>query len=426
MSFNSVRQLDVYLTLASAEKIKVGTLAQNRQGVFFQYDAPYLARFGAAGNLSPYKLKADTSLQAAPPAPHLGLHGVFADSLPDGWGLLLQDRFFRQQGLATAQITAMDRLAFVADRGMGALSYQPSLAPKDTGEAQQLADLGQKAQAVFDGQTEEVLAALVAAGSSGGARPKAQLYFAPGQYQSCYTTAKEGYEPWLVKFTSANFLLGHEEGVCEAAYLSMAEELGLQPPKWQLFTANNKRWLALQRFDVEPNHGRQHLLSASALLDADFRAPSLDYEDLIKVAGQLCRSPQAARLMFRRMVFNLFAINQDDHSKNWAFLMADNGQWQPAPFYDITYSPHPYNEHATAFSGYGKKPPVKAMQQLAQSAGYASWPEAQQDIADIADVVLSFKHKAQQLDINTATAQDIQTRLEQIYQDNKPLISAAG
>ena len=66
-------------------------------------------------------------------------------------------------------------------------------------------------------------------------------------------------------------------------------------------------------------------------------------------------------------MFNLFACNQDDHSKNWAFLQSDNGQWQPAPFYDATYSPHPFNEHATAFLGYGKQPPLKAIQKLANT-----------------------------------------------------------
>jgi serine/threonine-protein kinase HipA len=85
-------------------------LAQNRQGVFFQYQSEYLERFASSGNLSPYKLKADTSLHPAPMQPHLGVHGVFADSLPDGWGLLLQDRFFRQHNLPLVQITAMEQV----------------------------------------------------------------------------------------------------------------------------------------------------------------------------------------------------------------------------------------------------------------------------------------------------------------------------
>lgn len=420
-SFEPVRRLDVFRTLGSGEKFPVGVLAQNRQGVFFQYDAEYLQRFARSGNLSPYKLKADGSLQQAPRQPHLGLHGVFADSLPDGWGLLLQDRFFRQHNLPLEQISAMDRLALVGARGIGALSYQPDIAyGKDHG-LQSLLELGLQAQAVFEGQTDAVLEALVATGSSGGARPKAQLFFAENDFQQCSTQAQEGHDAWLVKFTSARFLLGHEEGVCEAAYLHLAQELALQPPQWKLLQAGNRRWLALKRFDVT-GQGRQHVLSACALLDADFRQPSLDYHDLIRATGLLCRSPQAARLQFRRAVFNLFASNQDDHSKNWAFVLTDEGRWQPAPFYDVTYSPHPYNEHATAFGGFGKKPALATMQKLADSAGYANWNEARQDMAEIAEAVMGFSELAQQLGVGRATIATIQATLEQRYQQNSGLL----
>jgi len=120
--FKPLRQLHVGRTLASGERVAVGTLAQNRQGIFFAYQADYLARFG---NLSPFALRADTALQLAPPEPYDGLHGVFADSLPDGWGLLLQDRFFRRQGILPQQLTPLDRLAFVGHRGIGSLFFEP-------------------------------------------------------------------------------------------------------------------------------------------------------------------------------------------------------------------------------------------------------------------------------------------------------------
>lgn len=417
-SFKPVRRLEVFRTLSTGEKLAVGVLAQNRLGVFFQYHAGYLECFGQAGNLSPYKLKTDTSLQQAPKQPHLGLHGVFADSLPDGWGMLLQDRFFRQQNLSLAQVTAMDRLAFVGGRGAGALSYQPDIPHGGSGDLLPLFELGLQAQAFFDGQTDEVLQALVTASSSGGARPKAQLFFAADNFQQCRTQAQNNDEAWLVKFTSPHFLLGHEEGMCEAAYLQLAQQLSLQPPQWRLLHAVDRCWLALKRFDVSLQ-GQQHLISACALLDADFRQPSLDYHDLIKVTGQLCRSPQAAKLQFRRAVFNLFASNQDDHSKNWAFLLSDDGCWQPAPFYDVTYSPHPYNEHATAYGGFGKKPPLQTMQKLAASAGYESWQAARQDIAEIADVIMGFAGVAQQMGVSCSVIGMIQATLEQCYQENR-------
>lgn len=420
MTFKPVRKLEVFRTLNTGEKTLIGVLAQNKQGVFFQYASEYLERFGQASNLSPYKLKMDASLQLAPKLPHFGLHGVFADSLPDGWGRLLQDRVFRQQGLPLAQITAMDRLAFVGNRGIGALSYEPEQSFKEQVELLLLAELGLQAQAFFDGQTDEVLQALVAAGSSGGARPKAQLFFTADNFEQCRTQALHNDEAWLVKFTSEHFLLGHDEGVCEAIYLQLAHKLGLQPPQWRLLDVGARRWLALKRFDV-CDQGRRHLVSACALLDADFRQPSLDYEDLIKMTGQLCRSPQAAKLQFRRAVFNLLASNQDDHSKNWAFLMSDDGQWLPAPFYDATFSPHIYNEHATAFGGFGKQPPLQTMQKLAASAGYENWQAAHLDIVEIADGIMCFAELAQQMNVARPTIDMIQATLTQRYKENSQL-----
>ncbi|MBU2706343.1 hypothetical protein KCM76_10115 [Zooshikella marina] len=46
MSFKPISKLTVLRTLATGEVITVGVLAQNRQGVFFQYDSGYLSSFG--------------------------------------------------------------------------------------------------------------------------------------------------------------------------------------------------------------------------------------------------------------------------------------------------------------------------------------------------------------------------------------------
>lgn len=423
MSFKPVQKLDVSRTLSDGSSIAVGVLAQNRQGVFFQYDSEYLQQFG---NLSPFTLNESVELQRAPRSPHGGLHGVFADSLPDGWGLLLQDRVFRQHDILPAQVTAMDRLAFVGRRGMGALTF----APESNWQQQQsgtvdLSMLGLEAQALFDGQTDDVLATLVAAGSSGGARPKAQLYFHPDNPQQCRTYGEEGDEPWLVKFTSKNLALGHEEGLCEAVYLQLAEQVDLQPPEFRLLDAPQKSgaraWLAVKRFDCS-EQGKFHMHSACGLLDADFRMPSLDYEDLIKASRQLCRSPAVGQLQFRRAIFNLLASNQDDHSKNWAFLQDDQGRWSPAPFYDVTFSPHPFSEHATSYAGFGKQPPLKSIQKLAAGAGYVNWKQAQLVIQEIAEVLSGFAQQARQQGISTSTTRLISETLEQRLAENKHLM----
>lgn len=430
MTFNPIQKLAVARTLSNGDSVAVGTLAQNRQGVYFQYDDAYLNQFG---NLSPFLLETSTVLQLAPNAPHGGLHGVFSDSLPDGWGLLLQDRVFRQYGISPSQVTPMDRLAFVGSRGMGALTYTPeSSYHKPSNEDYDLANLGVEAQALFDGQTEEVLSALVEAGSSGGARPKAQLFISPTNPNECRTQARAGDEAWLVKFTSQNLALGHEEGLCEASYLELARMANLQPPSWTLIDAPEKSgaiaWLAVKRFDWVDNSkegekaGRLHMHSACGLLDADFRSPSLDYETLMKASRQLCKSPSVGQLQFRRAIFNLFACNHDDHSKQFSFLQDDNSRWNPAPFYDTTFSPNPYNEHSTAFLGHGKKPPLKAIQELAGNAGFGDWGQAQNYIHEIVDVISSFPIVAKQNKVKESTIREIKKRLNDCRKENLGLL----
>ncbi len=436
MSFKPIQKLNVQRTLTTGEIVSVGVLAQNRQGAFFQYNESYISRFG---NLSPFTLQGDVRLQQAPKVPHQGVHGVFSDSLPDGWGLLLQDRVFRQQGISPAQVTAMDRLAFVGQQGMGALSFTPvSEFSLDRRSDIDLATLGLEAQALFDqslpddldDNTQQILATLAAVGSSGGARPKAQIYMPAGDNATqCRTYAQPGDEAWLVKFTSENLALGHEEGLCEAVYLQMAEQAKCQPPSWQLIPAPTssgaKAWLAIKRFDYLPaldKAGRLHMHSACGLLDADFRSPSLDYSDLIKASRQLCKSPAVGQLQFRRAIFNLFAANQDDHSKNWGFLQGNDGSWQLAPFYDVTFSPHPFNEHATAFAGYGKAPPLKVMQKLAASAGFAAWKDAQQCIQEVVDVISQFASLAEQQVLSKTTVLAIEKTLAERKRENAVLL----
>ncbi|MDP2227793.1 MAG: type II toxin-antitoxin system HipA family toxin [Moraxellaceae bacterium] len=424
-TFASVRRLDVHRRLGNGERIPVGVLAQNTQGVFFQYDTHYIARFG---NLSPFGLDADARLQPAPPTPHQGLHGVFADSLPDGWGLLLMDRLFRQHGILPAQVTAMDRLACIGEKGSGALTYAPASDWQAAGDAGwlPLSLLGQQAETLYEGHASTLLATLAAAGSSGGARPKAQLYFRADDYQHASTVADEGREPWLVKFTSTSLALGHEEGLCEAAYLTLARMAGIDTPEWQLIPATGSQaiaWLALKRFDCTPAGGRLHLHSAGGLLDTDFRLPSLDYEELIKASQMLCKSPSAGQRQFRCAAFNLFGLNQDDHSKNWAFLQDDAGQWTPAPFFDVTFSPGPHGEHRTAFAGHGKQPPLKAMQQLARQASFAHWQEAKDCITEVIEALSHWDDVAAGLGVRASTRKIIGQQLSAVYVANKGLLS---
>ena len=431
--FEPIKKLGVYRRLANTQEAMVGQLVQNKQAVYFQYDDKYLDNFQS---LSPFSLPFSNELSQAPLQPHQGLHGVFADSLPDGWGLLLMDRVFRQNNIHPQQLTAMDRLAYIGDSGIGALSYRPISDWKETTQDSwiNLASLGQQATHLFEGEADAVLAPLANAGGSGGARPKALIHIDPKQTDHVSTLPQKGLQPWLIKFTSQNLSLGHEEGLCEAAYLTMAERAGITVPDWQLFNVSKpaKTWLAMKRFDCTSNSdsnslldknysGRYHTQSLCGLLDADFRQPSMDYEDLIKASQALCKSPVVGQQQFTRALFNLFADNQDDHTKNWSFLMDDKGQWKIAPFYDITFSPNPHNQHMMSYAGYGENPSTKAIQKLASQANFSRWKDAQNEIIKVLDALSHWSTIASELGISCETVKLIAKQLDKVYQQNKSL-----
>lgn len=424
--FFSIKKLAVYRRLSNGNEVLLGQLAQNQKAVYFQYDNAYLESYHS---LSPFKLPFDNTLHQALAQPHQGLHGVFSDSLPDGWGLLLMDRIFRQQNIPLQQITAMDRLAYIGDSGIGALSYRPVIDWKITEQDQwvDLGSLGQQAMQLFDGEAETVLTALANAGGSAGARPKALIYLDQQQSDYIATKAQADLQPWLIKFTSQNLLLAHDEGLCEAAYLSMAKNAGIDEPEWKLFTApetsNAKAWLAMKRFDCSAdNIGRYHTHSLCGLLDADFRQPSMDYEDLIKASQVLCNSPAVGKQQFTRALFNLFASNQDDHSKNWSFLMDDSGQWQIAPFYDVTFSPNPHNQHMMSYGGYGQQPPLKTVQKLAALANFPNWKNAQIEIEKVLDALSQWGECARGLGVSQENIKLVGKQLDLVYQQNKGLV----
>lgn len=430
--FQPVDKLRVSRRLGDGRKVRVGELAQNSRAVFFQYDAEYLDHFHS---LSPFTLFFNGELQQAPARPHHGVHGVFADSLPDGWGLSLMDQVFTRNGLTPDQVTVMDRLAYVGEQGLGALSYDPisEFSPNEPNNLIDIADLGRSAVQFFEGSTMAVTAALARyGGSPGGSRPKAQIHMSSGKARHASTVPQPGLEPWIVKFTSKRLPLKHQEGLCEAAYLTLAKNGGIEVPEWRLIDPPDDipapAWLALRRFDCpssNPETGRLHMHTLCGLLDADYAQPSLDYETVIKASQALCQSPAAGQAQFARAIFNLFACNQDDHSKNWSLLMDGNGRWNPAPFYDATFSPHPYGEHTTAFMGHGKTPPLEAVRQLALLAGFKNWKQAEDIIGRVVEAVGQWPTVAKELDVKDDTRKYIQQHLETIREQNRHLLTAS-
>lgn len=338
---------------------KVGELTWARHGAYFTYTREWLA---SGFNLSPLSMIFDERPQLPSDNLFEGIHGPFADSLPDGWGLLLMDRFFERRFGAgvRANLTQLDRLAYLGNRGMGALEYYP-MAENIEQEVVTLSQLYEASVRVQTGQTDEVLEALrIAGGSPGGARPKAAVALSAdlSQALSAVGAIPDEYEHWIVKFRSISE--PQSTGAIEYAYSIIARSAGVDMAQSALLPVPSKegdgeRFFASKRFDR--HHDRKvHMMTAAGLIHANFRMPCLDYKALLRLTWMLTKNALEVEKMARLMIFNGLAHNYDDHAKNFTFLYNDNhekGQWELAPAYDLTFSSG-MGEHTTAFNGAGR------------------------------------------------------------------------
>ena len=359
-------KLIVKRRLSDGDSVSVGELAENTKGIFFQYDESYLENYSP---IAPFTLEFDDSVQKAPSVPHKKLHGVFADSLPDGWGLYLMDRIFRKNQHDPKTISQLERLSYIGDNCLGSLYYEPELElPEDEhDESYTIQMLGKQAVDEFEGKETEFIEHLMNAAGSGGARPKINATLLT---DGSYTTTKGALgKQCIIKLTSDKFSLKHEESLVEYCCMHLANACGIVTPKFDLFEAGSgKYWLRQERFDCVGDNGRLHMVSASGLLDAPFHEPSLDYVELVKATRILCGSEEARKLI-KQALFNFFISNQDDHAKNFSFLCEDGGEWSLSPYYDVIYSPSPYGQHMTSFGGDGTVPTRKALELMARHAG---------------------------------------------------------
>lgn len=365
--------------VVSANGRTVGELYRvQAKGIYFTYDNAWL---GAGFNLSPFMMNFDERPQLARDNLFRGLHGPFADSLPDGWGLRLMDRFFNSHFAegTSLTLTQLNRLAYLGERGMGAFEYQPKAEQVQSEHTLSISRLFEASIEVQAGETTQVLKSLrIAGGSPGGARPKAVVALsADGTHAtSAFDSLTDGHEHYIVKFRALDE--PQETGAIEQAYAVMARQAGVTMAESRLLdvsmpSGQSERFFASKRFDRQGDHKR-HMMTASALVHADFRTPSLDYSELLKVTNALTKSAHEVEKMARLMVFNALSHNYDDHAKNFAFLYneaqteGESGRWVLAPAYDLTFS-QGMGEHSTAFAGRGK-PTCKLINALCKDYPY--------------------------------------------------------
>jgi serine/threonine-protein kinase HipA len=402
-----MKKLRVHWQQAPNTSICVGQLAALNSRIYFEYEPEFL---GSGIELSPLKLPLQDGLIEHRDVPFGPLPGLFDDSLPDGWGLLLMDRHFRRLGVAPGAVSPIERLAYLGLRTMGALTYHP---PHDLEQDHQILDLyalGKNAEAVYAGQVQDVLPQLERAGGSpGGARPKVLVGLKGSEVISGQDDLPEGFEAWIVKFSSPQDV--RDAGPLEYAYALMAQAAEIRMPPVQLLeVAKNRQHFCIKRFDRSPGNHRIHMHTFGNMVHANFRIPSTDYADLFKVTQILTRNHQDTVELFRRMVFNIVSHNRDDHAKNFGFLMNEQGQWSLSPAYDLTFSPGPGGEHSMTLLGEGRRPARAHCLQLADQCGIKR-DVALTIINQVNEVVQQWPQYAQQAGCSRKITQQVKQSL---------------
>jgi serine/threonine-protein kinase HipA len=347
------KSLEVYYD----EKL-VGKLAMtgNAKGAF-EYSDEWIEN---GFSISPFSLPLEKRV-FVPSKPHFGgLFGVFADSLPDAWGNILLNRVIRKNGFQPDQLNVLDRLAIVGNSGMGALSYKPEMIVGKEKDIEDLDILAGECKKILQSEYSDKLDELYRlGGTSGGARPKIM-------------TCIDG-EEWIIKFPA--HVDGKDSGKMEYDYSLCAKKCGIEMTETKIFESKEcKGYFGTKRFDrlkVHNGSKRVHMITAAALLEVDFNQPSLDYHSLMKLTKIMTgNNKKDVENMFRRMCFNVFAHNRDDHSKNFSYIYdEESGMWRLSPAYDLTYSSTYYGEHTTAVNGNGSNPGEKDLLQVGMTAG---------------------------------------------------------
>jgi serine/threonine-protein kinase HipA len=401
----------------------LGLLADDGTTLLFEYAPEALAQ---GLELSPLHLKLRATAYGEFPAHLLRLPGLIVDSLPDGWGLLLMDRLFRQQGLRHPG--PLDRLAFIGNRAVGALRFVPAMEPDAEEPDWNLLALARESERALAGEAGAALRELaLTGGSPQGARPKALVQYDTGSGHLSPAGPPQGAErplggqersdvgaristrsdapgePWLVKFPAQ----GEHKEVCaiEQMYAELARDCGLEVPASAWFDLSpGLAAFGVARFDREQGL-RVPVHSLAGLLQVDFRLPgSADYTALLRATRLLTRDEREVEKAYARAVFNVLFHNRDDHPKNFAWRLGRDRRWRLAPAFDLTFTEGPMGQHHMDVCGEGHAVERGHLLRLASEGGVAA-KAAEATIDRMVTQAATFSQRAAAYPIRRATVQ---------------------
>ncbi len=136
-AYRSINEVKVGLDFGHG-MVPVGRLASRNGRIYFEYDAEFLRR---GLELSPFKLPLESGVRSFDPNLFEGLPGLFNDSLPDGWGRLLLDRYMRSKQIARADISPLERLAYMPP---ASITTQARMPPNSFSKSYRIKCTGQR------------------------------------------------------------------------------------------------------------------------------------------------------------------------------------------------------------------------------------------------------------------------------------------
>ncbi len=405
---------------------KIGTILSKDGRVYFEYDKEFK---NSKLEISPLKLPLSLDGVYTNNDEHYfeGLAGVFHDSLPDKFGTKVIERYFESKNIPSYELNVVQKLMFVGDKSIGAISYKPSIHKLDNQKQQELIELNsfyENAKKIISGDAievvDEMLTFMDSAASAGGARAKAIIGYNPNSKEIISGIKKElpiGFEHYLIKF---DFLNDNQKSSdytkLEYLYMNMAKEAKIEVPNIELLEHGNLTHYLIKRFD-RVNGKAKHLHSVAGLTHCNFNVPMhYSYDELFRLTRYLTGNQQDLYELYRRMVFNIIGRNQDDHAKNFAFLMDEKGTWSLSPAYDITYANGTGYTKNHQLSLRGKTNDF-TKKDLLEIAKLHSLKEniAKEIIEQTIDIFSSFRSRAKELEINDESINKIEKNLKMSF-----------
>lgn len=356
------KPVNVVEVMLWGSRVGAVSLNQNTGYYIFEYDSKWISR---GIELSPFNMpvsqpviKKSFSFPSLSVDTFKRLPAMLADVLPDKFGNALIDAALSHEGVPKESITSLDRLAYMSNRGMGAIEFRPPRGPKKkSSTAIDLALLVEGARSVLEGkfdgdqETEVAIRSIIQVGiSAGGARAKAVIAWNPSakKIRSGQMPTDDGFEHWLLKLdgVGTDLALGSSAhyGRIEYAYYLMADAAHIDMMESTLLEENGRAHFMTKRYDRDGNT-KHHVQTLCAMKHLDFNMIGVhSYNQYFEAILGLNLNDEAMQEGFRRMVFNVLASNCDDHSKNFSFLLKEGGKWALTPAYDVTHAHNPENQ----------------------------------------------------------------------------------